>query len=73
MESLLRYFMEETNRKFQDIHESQGHINKKLDDLTQFKIEMVASARMTSFLVSSACGFVSMVVSVGLAIYLKGK
>lgn len=73
MENLLRYFMEETNRKFQDIHESQGNINRKLDDLTQFKIEMVASARLTSFVVSGACGLLSMMISVALAIYFRGK
>lgn len=57
MEQLLKYFMEATNGRLDGIE-------AKLDDLTKFKIEMLATARITSLVVSAVCGFITMVVTV---------
>jgi hypothetical protein len=62
MEELLKYYMEETNKRITSME-------SKLEDLTKFKIEMVASARTTSLVVSGLCGLITMIVSVGVAIY----
>ncbi len=57
MDELLKYFMTETDRRL-------GGIEEKLDDLTKFKAEMIATARLTSLMVSGVCGFITLVVTV---------
>lgn len=48
-EGLWKYFMEQSNKRFDSIDD-------KLGDLTRFKIEMMASARLTALIVSGICG-----------------
>lgn len=62
MEELLRYFIKETNEKLVSI---EG----KLEDLQKFKTEMMASARLTSFVVSGICGLVTLISSMMLVYY----
>ncbi len=69
MDELLKRFIDETDRKFDDFKEGMGQIHDKLDDLTKFKIEMMVSARLTSFLISIACGFITLVTCVAVAWY----
>lgn len=71
MENLLQYFMKETDRKFDSIDARFDKLDDKLDDLTKFKIEMVASARLTSFLVSAVCGAITLTISVWVALRAK--
>lgn len=54
MDPLLKYFMEETNKRLDTVDD-------KLTDLTKFKVEMIASARLTSFIVSGLCGLITMI------------
>lgn len=56
-DELLKYFMEETNRELHQIKEN-------LEDLKQFKISMMASAKLTSMIISSCFGVVSLALSV---------
>ena len=69
MEKLLQYFMEETNRKFDSVSEDVKDIKDSLSDLQKFKIEMLSSARATSFIVSMVCGLVTLSISVVVAYY----
>lgn len=62
MEELVKYYMDETNRKI-------AKIETKLDDLTKFKLEMIASARLTALIVSGICGLITLVATVALAFY----
>ncbi len=63
MEELLQYFMGATNDRLEGI---EG----KLDDLVKFKIEMLATARLTSLIVSSFCGLITLVVTVLVTLYV---
>lgn len=60
MDQLTEYFMNQTNDSLKDIR-------SQLEDLRKFKIEMVASARLTSLIVSSICGLITMLATVWLA------
>lgn len=62
MEELLRYFIQETKEKLVSIED-------KLEDLQKFKIEMMSSARFTSLVVSSVCGFITLISSLLLVYY----
>ncbi len=71
MERLLEYHMKHTDTRIaelrQDLNGQLDEVHRKLDDLTKFKIEMVASARMTSLIVSAICGLVTLVASAWLS------
>lgn len=62
MEQLLRYFIQETN-------ESLASIRADLSDLKKFKVEMIASARLTAFIVSAICGLITLLSSLFLVYY----
>lgn len=64
MEELLRYFMKDTNDRL-------DKIEAKIDDLSTFKIQMLATARMTSLVVSAICGFITLLVTTWLSIKYK--
>jgi hypothetical protein len=66
MEELLRYFMTETNDRLE-------RMESRLEDLTKFKLEMIASARLTSLIVSGICGAITLVASLFVAIKTAGK
>jgi hypothetical protein len=72
---LLKYFIQKTDERFtaveKRIDDSLKPIVEKLDDLTKFKIEMVVNAKWVALIISSACGIISLVISVTLSIYLS--
>lgn len=72
-DQLQKYFMKETDRKIEELKGDIKLVNGKLDDLTKFKIEMIVSARMTSFVVSSVCGLLTLLVSTYLTHRFGGK
>lgn len=72
MEELLKYFIKETDRKFDDIRSNMEGVNVKLEDLTKFKVEMLATARATSFMVSVVVGVISTAISVFISIRYAG-
>lgn len=63
MEKLLKYFIEDTSKKIDEVNSDIHEINRKLDDLMKFKIEMLASAKMTSILVSGAISLASLIIT----------
>lgn len=71
MDKLVQYFMQETDKKFSAIRSDLSSICLKLEDLTQFKSEMVASAKLTSIVVSTIFGLLTLAVSVYAAIQVK--
>ena len=62
MEELLKYYMLETNVRLSGIEVS-------LKDLQKFKAEMLVSARITALIVSAACGFLTLLSSIGLTYF----
>lgn len=47
----------------QQVYERLTRIEEKLDALQEFKITSLATVRLASLVVSSACGFVTMIVT----------
>lgn len=68
-DELLKYFMKETDRRFQEMSGWMSKVDTKLEDLTAFKIEMIASARTTAFMVSAICGLVTLCASLALVYF----
>jgi hypothetical protein len=63
--------MRETENKIEDIRCDMKDIKESLSELKEFKIQMLASARMTSLLVSIVCGVITLAVSVWAASHAK--
>ena len=63
MDNLLKYFMGETNKRFDSIE-------TKLDDLGKFKISLIAQSRLTSLIISALCGFITMAATVAMAYFM---
>lgn len=76
-DKLLDYFMQETNRRFEELSISLrndiGEMKEILSDLTKFKVEMMVTARITSLVVSAACGLATMVVTLLVTHYWGAK
>lgn len=53
--NVMRYFIYETNRRLEKIE-------KKLDDLSKFKAEMLVSARIVSLIISSVTGIAASII-----------
>lgn len=73
MEKLLKYFMEDTGKKIDQLNEDLHLINVKLEDLRAFKIEMMSSAKMTSLIMSAIMGIVSFGATILTVIYMVKK
>lgn len=58
---MLKYFIDDTNKKIDEIKVDLKDIDKKLTDLQSFKIEMLSSARVTAFLMSSIFGLATFI------------
>lgn len=61
--TLLNYHINETNQKFAEIKEDLEQIRERLDKLSEFKIDMIATSRTVSFIVSALCGILSLLVT----------
>jgi hypothetical protein len=64
MEQLFRYFIQETDKKFDELKGDIADVKEQLKDLSKFKAEMIATARTTSFIVSAICGAITLTVTV---------
>lgn len=73
MEQLIQYFMKHTDKRFDEVHEELGKLSEHLSDLTKFKIEMIASARTSAFLVSAVCGAITLISTVLTVIIMVKK
>ena len=65
--------MEQTDKKLAAMEVSIGSINQKLDDLTKFKIEMLATSRLAAFVVSAVAGMVTLIVSTVVTLYVSDR
>jgi hypothetical protein len=72
-EELLKYHIQDTGKKFDDLNDSLKMINSRLDDVQAFKMEMIISARWVSLIVSALCGLVTMTGSAVLNYFLTIK
>jgi hypothetical protein len=73
MDPLLQRFIQETDRRFEQVSEQIKDVHEAVKDLTKFKVEMVVSARWTSMLVSAALGLVTLAASTAISVYITSK
>ena len=55
-QKLFEYFMENTKENFEKTHAQIDKMDKKLDDLAEFKIKTLAVSKNSALWISSACG-----------------
>lgn len=67
---LLRYFMEQTEKRFDKMDANAASLHLKLDSLSEFKIRSIISTRWISGIISTGFGLITLCVSVGTSIYL---
>lgn len=63
MEELLKHFIKQTDERFKEVKGDLSDINSKIDQLHEFRVKTMASAWWISFIASSICGFVTMLVT----------
>jgi len=71
MEKLLQLHAAHTKERLDDLHEDLRQVKEKLDALQNFKIETIVSARWVSFMVSTVCGFVTMIATAILTYFIE--
>lgn len=64
MENLLKYHIQATEKKFDELHDSIKELSQKMDNVNEFKVKMIASSRTVSFIISAVCGAITLLVSV---------
>ena len=74
LERLVERFIQETDLKFSVVETKMDRVdakldrtNKRLEDLTRFKVEMVASAKLVSIVVSLVFSVGTVILSAGVA------
>ena len=73
MESLLKHHIHETERKFDDIHETLVNIDKKISDLGDLKVKLIVTSRFFSLIVSMICGMATLIASTVVTYYINIK
>lgn len=73
MEKILRYFIDDTNKKIDEIRNDIKDIDQRLADLQAFKVEMLSSARVTAFLMSSIFGLATFIGTIVTVYYTVKK
>ncbi len=71
MDNILKYHIEDTKEKLLEIKEDIEDLTATIEDLKEFKIQLVATSRLTSLIVSAICGFVTLAVSTLVAVKFK--
>jgi predicted translin family RNA/ssDNA-binding protein len=56
MEKLIRYFMEETNKKFDEVKKDIKDVKTSVQSLNEFKVSLMVSSRWVSLIVSTLVG-----------------
>lgn len=70
-QKLLRYFMEQTEKRFDKSDAQMVMLHSKIDGLNEFKIRMLVSSRWISAIISTGFGIITMAVTVGTSIYMS--
>ncbi len=71
MENLLEHHIAETRQRFKELRSDFKIIEYKIDELHDFKIQTIMSAKMTSMIISAVCGFVTLVATCTVEYFLK--
>lgn len=64
MEELLKHQIQETSKRFDDLHADVRELSVKLENIREFKIKLLAGASTISIIVSVICGVVTLFATV---------
>jgi hypothetical protein len=70
---LQKYFMKETNKKFEDLQKDISSIQAQLSDLRSFKVAMMVSSRWVSLIISAVCGLATLLTSAWISAKVAGQ
>ena len=73
MEELLKRHIQESDRRFEDIYEGLVLLSSKVDDLRDFKTQLLISSRFFSFVVSALVGIFVFIASSVTTYYIAIK
>jgi hypothetical protein len=71
MDSLLEHHIEETRNRFTELRDDLRLLESKIDTLNDFKVKTIFSAKLTSMLISAACGLVTFAGTMIIEYFLK--
>lgn len=69
-QNLLEYFIQESNKKHDELKAEITKVYGQLEDLKKFKVEMVVTARHVSIWVSGVLGLVTMIASAVVTVFV---
>lgn len=58
---LLKQHIKDTTRRFDELRKSLDRFEGKLDDLSEFKVSVITTSRVSSLVISALCGFITFV------------
>lgn len=70
-EKLLRYFMDQTEKRLDLLSTQVEGLHEKMDSLNEFKVKTIVNSRWISVIVSSALGAVTLISSIVVSIYVS--
>ena len=68
LEHLIKYHIEETHKRFDDLKEDLRDIQLRIESLHEFKVQQIATSRTVSFIISGVCGLITLIVSTVISI-----
>lgn len=73
MDKMMDYLIKHTDEKFDQVREELNRLGNKVEELNTFKIEMIASAKTSTYLISTIVGVTSFAATVLTVYYMVKK
>ena len=71
MEELLKMYREYNDKRFDEVRADLQEVNRKLDEIHDFKVTTIATSRTVSMIVSALCGLLTLITSAAITINFK--
>lgn len=71
MQELLQMYREYNDKRFDELRADLQEISLKLETMNEFKVQMIASSRVVSMVISAICGLVTLIASTVISIKYK--
>ncbi|HLB41220.1 MAG TPA: hypothetical protein VJJ83_05495 [Candidatus Babeliales bacterium] len=71
MDSVLDYHIGHSDKKFEELKIQIEALSEKVDELREFKVQMIATSRLVSLVVSAFSGLITLIVSTVITIKFK--
>jgi tetrahydromethanopterin S-methyltransferase subunit G len=68
---LLTMYREYNDKRFDEVRKDLQEIQEKLNEIHDFKVQMIANSRLVSMVVSAVCGLVTLIITTIVSIKFK--